>query len=415
MKNILLLLLLPLISFTQIFHPYHSVEKNNCGEKPIYTGKKIGQYRTGPDFTKYKRNLALYEKCISEFGVSNFQNLEDNYRAYFDTTSLENIEGIYEGFGDIRLAIVKNKYFYDAVILEDGLREDKSNIGYVKMRFEESATEDLYTSLYISRPRKYQKGDGSKAPAFLKGNLIEFTATFYPYSKQLLYKVYPKKSKKSIRKSADGKWKGNGSGLLISKNGYIVTNNHVIDNANEIEVEFRYNLEIRSFNAKVIQNDKTNDLAIIKIDDPEFNNLSKIPYNLKTRSVDVGTEVYALGYPMALTIMGKEVKFTDGKISSKTGFQGNITTYQSTTPIQPGNSGGPMFDYNGNLVGINQAIIKKEIAEDVSYTIKSSYILNLIDVLPENIKLPSSSELSGKSLTHQVKILSDYVVLIKVK
>ena len=113
--------------------------------------------------------------------------------------------------------------------------------------------------------------------------------------------------------------------------------------------------------------------------------------------------------------MGKEIKFTDGRISSKTGFKGDITTYQSTTPIQPGNSGGPLFDFKGNLIGINNAKIITEDVEGVSYSIKSSYLLNLIDVLPETIPLPSSTQLASKPLTEQIKILSDYVVIIKVK
>lgn len=210
-------------------------------------------------------------------------------------------------------------------------------------------------------------------------------------------------------------WMGNGSGILISKNGYIVTNHHVIVNTSDIEVEFKYKGEIKSFKAKLIKSDIVNDLAIIKIDDPNFNNLSNIPYNFKTRSSDVGSSVFALGYPMALSIMGKEIKFTDGKISSKTGFKGDITTYQTTAPIQPGNSGGPLFDYKGNLIGINSSGLDKSVADNVSYSIKTSYILNLIDVLPESIPLPSSESLATKPLTEQVKILSDYVVLIKVK
>ena len=203
--------------------------------------------------------------------------------------------------------------------------------------------------------------------------------------------------------------------LIISKTGHIVTNYHVIEDASKIEVEFKYKGEIKSFNAEVIKSDKTNDLAILKIDDSKFNNLATIPYNFKTRSSDVGSEVFALGYPMALTIMGKEIKFTDGKISSKTGYQGDITTYQTTTPIQAGNSGGPLFDYKGNLIGINSSGLRKEIADNVSYTIKTSYLLNLIDVLPQKIDLPSSTLLLDKPLTEQIKILSDYVVLVKVK
>ena len=148
---------------------------------------------------------------------------------------------------------------------------------------------------------------------------------------------------------------------------------------------------------------------------PQFKNLTNIPYSFKTRSSDVGTEVFALGYPMALTIMGKDIKFTDGKISSKTGFKGDITTYQTTTPIQAGNSGGPLFDFNGNLIGINSSGLDKGLADNVSYSIKSRYLLDLIDVLPESIELPSSRELASKPLTEQIKVLSDYVVLIKVK
>ena len=212
-----------------------------------------------------------------------------------------------------------------------------------------------------------------------------------------------------------GDWAGNGSGIILKTDGYIATNNHVIEDVSDIEVEFLYNNEIKSFNAKVIQTDPTNDLAIIKIDDPSYRNLSSIPYNFKTSSADVGEEVFALGYPMALSIMGKEIKFTDGRISSKSGFQGDITTYQSTTPIQGGNSGGPLFDSKGNLIAINSAKLKSDVADNVSYSIKSSYLLSLIDALPQTIKIPSSTILYNQSLPQKIKTLSKYVVLIKVR
>ena len=118
---------------------------------------------------------------------------------------------------------------------------------------------------------------------------------------------------------------------------------------------------------------------------------------------------------MALSIMGKETKVTDGIISSKTGFDGNITTYQITAPIQGGNSGGPLFDDKGNLIGINQAKIRNDIADNVSYSIKTSYVLNLIDILPKSIDLPSNKKLAKLPLTEQIKEISKYVVLVKVK
>ena len=173
--------------------------------------------------------------------------------------------------------------------------------------------------------------------------------------------------------------------------------------------------EVQKFNAEIVQSDKVNDLAVIKIFDINFDGLDNLPYNFKTRSSDVGTKVYAYGYPMALSLMGKEIKITDGIISSKSGFDGDITTYQISAPIQAGNSGGPLFDDRGNFIGINSAGLRKEVADNVGYTIKSSYVLNLIDVLPKSIDLPSNTKLQSLPLTEQIKEISKYVVLVKVK
>ena len=222
-------------------------------------------------------------------------------------------------------------------------------------------------------------------------------------------------TKSKSRNTKPGEWAGNGSGIIISKSGYIVTNYHVIEDTEEIEVEFIIDGEVKKFNAEVVQSDKVNDLAIIKIFDMNFDGLNNLPYNFKTRSSDVGTKVYAYGYPMALTVMGKEIKITDGIISSRSGYDGDITTYQITAPIQGGNSGGPLFDDKGNFLGINSSGLGADVANNVGYTIKSSYVLNLIDVLPKSIDLPSSTKLQSLPLTEQIKEISKYVVLVKVK
>lgn len=223
------------------------------------------------------------------------------------------------------------------------------------------------------------------------------------------------KRPKETQDSYDG-WKGNGSGFFINENGYIATNYHVIEGANEIQVEYFQKGIKNVYQAKVIVTDKQNDLAIIQIKDAKFKRLSSIPYVFNYSIKDVGTEVFALGYPMA-NIMGSEIKYTDGKISSKTGIQGDITVYQISVPIQPGNSGGPLFDSRGNLVGITSSALNKEFfnTENVNYAIKTSYLKNLIDVMPETISLPNGTDIYSKPLTEKIKILSDYVPLIKVK
>lgn len=219
----------------------------------------------------------------------------------------------------------------------------------------------------------------------------------------------------AIDDSGEISWNGNGSGIFISEKGFIATNYHVIEDSEEIQVEYFQKGEKKVYRAKVIVADKQNDLAIIQIDDPNFKILPGIPYTLSQSTADVGTDVFALGYPMA-DIMGEEIKLTDGKISSKTGIQGDVTVYQISVPIQPGNSGGPLFDLKGNLIGITSSGLTEELgAENVNYAIKSSYLKNLIEILPGEISIPKSTILSQKSLVEKIKILSDFIPLIRVK
>jgi S1-C subfamily serine protease len=216
--------------------------------------------------------------------------------------------------------------------------------------------------------------------------------------------------------NSDSEWKGNGTGFFVDYRGYIATNYHLIADATEIGIEFIRNGQKQDFRAKVILSDKQNDLAIIKIMDNTFKPFTILPYNFKIQLSDVGTNVFTLGYPIA-NVMGTEIKFTDGKISSKTGLQGDVRIYQISVPIQAGNSGGPLFDYDGNLVGITSSGLNREYfqSENVNYAIKSSYLKSLIDVLPVTIRLPNDKTIITKTLTEKIKILSDYIVLIKVK
>ncbi len=222
-----------------------------------------------------------------------------------------------------------------------------------------------------------------------------------------------KRGPKNIANSSS-EWLGNGSGFFINEKGYIATNYHVVKEASAIQVEYFQKGVKKIFAAKIIVTDKQNDLAIIQINDPKFKSLPSIPYVFSTTIKDVGTDVFALGYPME-DVMGSEIKFTDGKISSKTGWKGDITVYQISVPIQHGNSGGPLFDNRGNLVGITSSGISGDVAQNVNYAIKTSYLKNLIDVMPENIAVPNNIEIYNKPLTEKIKLLSDFIPIIRVK
>lgn len=144
-----------------------------------------------------------------------------------------------------------------------------------------------------------------------------------------------------------------GSGAIISEDGYIVTNNHVVEGADEINVTLNNK---KSFKAKLIAADPSSDLAVIKI---EAKGLPFLIYG-NSDDVKVGQWVLAVGYPLTL-----ETTVTAGIVSAK-GRTLDINSRQSRTPVEsfiqtdaavnPGNSGGPLINSDGKLIGINSAI-----------------------------------------------------------
>lgn len=202
-----------------------------------------------------------------------------------------------------------------------------------------------------------------------------------------------------------------GTGFAITSNGIIVTNSHVVEGAKKIGIRGVSGDFNRTYSAKVLVQDKNNDLALLKIDDYSFTSLGQIPFSFQTKASSVGESIFVLGYPLRAS-MGDEIKLTNGIISSKTGFQGDVTSYQISAPVQPGNSGGPLFNSQGNLIGIINA--KHLEAENASYAVKSSYLLNLIDLLDYPPLLQKSSSVNGKQLTEQVSIVKMFVYIIEV-
>ena len=201
-------------------------------------------------------------------------------------------------------------------------------------------------------------------------------------------------------------WSGSGFAL---KDGFIVTNYHVIENAESIWIHGIKGDFPTKYNAKVVATDKFNDIALLKVSDSNFTGFGTIPYNVKTSVSDVGEDIFVLGYPLTST-MGEEIKLTTGVISSRTGFQGDVSLYQISAPIQPGNSGGPLFDYKGNLVGIVSS--KHTGAENVGYAIKTSYLRNLIEsTISKNI-LPTNAQTATLPLTEKIKVLKNFVFMI---
>ena len=144
---------------------------------------------------------------------------------------------------------------------------------------------------------------------------------------------------------------GLGSGVIVSPNGYILTNNHVVEGADEIEVILN---DMRRVKAKIIGTDPDSDLAVLKID------LDKLPVIVlgSSDALQVGDQVLAIGNPFGV---GQTV--TSGIVSALGRNQLGINTFenfiQTDAAINPGNSGGALVDVNGNLLGINTAIYSR--------------------------------------------------------
>ena len=148
-----------------------------------------------------------------------------------------------------------------------------------------------------------------------------------------------------------GQSMGAGSGVIISSDGYIVTNNHVVENASSIEVVLNDN---RSFEAEVIGTDESTDLAVIQVNQ---DNLPTINYG-NSESINIGEWVLAIGNPYEFrsTVTAGIVSAKGRNINILGGGSSIESFIQTDAAVNPGNSGGALVNLNGDLIGINTAI-----------------------------------------------------------
>lgn len=220
----------------------------------------------------------------------------------------------------------------------------------------------------------------------------------------LLKKIY---SPEGIKRKPEAGSSSFGTGFLVSNKDFLITNYHVIEDAKRIFINLNNGNKLE---CTLVADDKENDLALLKIKggDDIFQNTKPFKFNFKTS--EVGAEVFTLGYPM-IDKMGTEIKVTNGIISSNSGYQGDKTTYQITVPIQPGNSGGPLFNNNGEVIGITNSKLKG--AENASYAIKSIFLNSLIANEGITFNNPTNNlNVAGLSLPEKIKILKNNVFIV---
>lgn len=167
-----------------------------------------------------------------------------------------------------------------------------------------------------------------------------------------------------------------GSGFIISKDGYILTNHHVVDGADEIIVRLN---DRRELDAKLIGADKTTDLAVLKVD---AKNLPTVKLG-DSEKLEVGEWVIAIGSPF-----GFDYSVTAGIVSAKgrsLPHDNYVPFIQTDVAINPGNSGGPLFNLDGEVVGINSQIYTRSGGfMGVSFAIPINVALNVSEQLKAN-------------------------------
>jgi S1-C subfamily serine protease len=198
-----------------------------------------------------------------------------------------------------------------------------------------------------------------------------------------------------------------GTAFLIDGKGYLVTSAHVLAGSGAIVTDNNGN----EYNSKILSIDRSKDLAILKIDDKDFRPVKNLPYSIRRNQPDLGEELFTLGYPR------DEIVYNMGYLSAKTGYKGDTSSCQLSLTANPGNSGAPVFNKNGEIVGI--ITTKQAQAEDVVFALKSNNIFKLIDSLKatdtafRNVKLPVSSSLKTMDRVSQVKKAEGYVFFVK--
>ncbi|MBS1743329.1 MAG: trypsin-like peptidase domain-containing protein [Bacteroidetes bacterium] len=199
------------------------------------------------------------------------------------------------------------------------------------------------------------------------------------------------------------------TGFLIDNvNNFIVTNAHVVKEAkHQLIVE---NSKGEQFLAEAAYVNSANDLAIIKIVDKEFKKLNPIPYTIRKTNAKLGEQIFMLGFPK------QEIVYGEGYISAKNGFDMDTIYCQLSVSANEGNSGSPVINKNGELLGI---ITSRETnTEGVVFAIKSPNIYNAVEEVKkmknyEAIKITAAPALKGADRVTQIEKVQDYVFMIK--
>ncbi|MFZ9848461.1 MAG: S1C family serine protease [Flavobacteriales bacterium] len=199
-----------------------------------------------------------------------------------------------------------------------------------------------------------------------------------------------------------------GTAFMVSSKGYLVTAKHIVEDADKIMVE---NSVGEIFSASVLYTDKRRDIAVLKIDDKNFKKQNAVPYAFSAKNCDLGEKAFTLGFP------SENIVFEEGVMSSRLGFKGDSSSCRVSLAINHGNSGGPLFDDKGNIIGMISG--KEADKERAGFAITMKSIAEAIKNAPKGtfdskLKFNSSNKVSGLKRAEQIKKIEPFVYQVRV-
>lgn len=235
--------------------------------------------------------------------------------------------------------------------------------------------------------------------------------------KQKNIEAKTKKLERDTKQAITSKVKSTGAtALVISSTGFLVTNYHVVKNADSIYIETRRDSAVLRLKVKEVYSDEEKDLAILRVIDKNFTTFGQLPFKLKAEEANLAESVYTLAYPR------EDIVYGEGTISAQTGYRGNPDSYQISIPVNPGNSGAPVMDAKGNLVAVITGKDKK--MEGATFAIKAKYLANMMDSVTYNLEVtdslrkplvkPNINYLQYLPRPQQVRKLRKFVFVVKV-
>ena len=190
-----------------------------------------------------------------------------------------------------------------------------------------------------------------------------------------------------------------GSGFFASKEGHIITNFHVIENCDSIKINFK-GKEVVS---EIIAIDKMNDLAIIQA------NIKPLKiFPVSNKDVTILQDVIVAGYPLG-KYLSSAIKMHKGSVTALSGYEDNYSNFQTDATINQGNSGGPIIDKNGNVVGVAVATWVEEGVQGIHFGIKSSVLRTFANAKELNFLPPNHGEISKEKLGELIAGATTYL------